>query len=191
MGLEIDLGSLIGPAGGTGPSGGSGATGAAGNAGATGVAGAPGPQTVQTAGAESNSTPATPTATNSATVRMTGLAGAFTPAVTGTIIAMIRGDITVGVSTLGRGISLQLSYGTGTAPTSNGTKAGTQVGATIEYLNPVILTGSDVNQPFSVQSVITGLNVGTAIWLDLARAAVGSGPPSVNIKNVTISAIEF
>lgn len=137
------------------------------------------------------STPANPTAPNSAAAfTMQGLAGAITPGKSGTILVWISGYFTASTVTAGDGILAQLSYGTGTAPTSNAALTGTQIGAQMKYRNDNTVVAADVAQPFAMQTVITGLAVGTAVWLDLAAESVTTAS-SVGIAGVTITAIEL
>lgn len=136
---------------------------------------------------------ASPTAANSTSAfTMQGLAGSITPTTSGNILVTINGYVTSTVTTVNTGVKLQLAYGTGTAPTSNAAATGTVVGSnpTIATLDVAATAAADVNIPFSVSGVITGLTVGTTYWLDLQAEAVTtvSADP---LKNVNISAVEM
>src|SRR6266851_3706818 len=119
---------------------------------------------------------AAPAGTTSTTGLMMGLAGAITPAHSGNVLLIVSGTLTNG--TTSDGASLQIRYGTGTAPT------GTAVGNNIADNNPVT---SKI--PFSVQAVVTGLTVGTAYWVDVGLAAVTGGTAS--LATVSVSALEL
>lgn len=135
--------------------------------------------------AATNSTVASPSAPNSTSVfTMQGLAGAITPAISGKIFVTISGTIITTQTAAGNGVQFQLSHGTGTAPTSNAALTGTQDGTVQQYLIPATVTAADVQVPFSISVVLTGLTVGTAYWIDLAGKAIsatGTGFANVNI----------
>lgn len=141
--------------------------------------------------AATNSTVASPTAPNSTSAfKMQGLAGTITPAVSGKILITISGTITNASGTAGVGVQYQISYGTSTAPTSNAALAGTQVGTIQEYLNPATVTAADVQVPFSISVVVTGLTLSTAYWIDIAAESVSSASQA-GFSNVNISAAEI
>ena len=141
--------------------------------------------------AATNSTVASPTGPNSTSVfKMQGLAGTITPAVTGKISITISGTIIEsGITAAGSGIEYQISYGTGTAPTTNAALTGTQAGTVQEYMLANTVTAADVFVPFSVTVVVTGLTVGTAYWIDLAAEAVAN--TGFTFSNVNIAASEI
>ncbi len=142
--------------------------------------------------ANSQSQPGNKTAPDStAAYKMQGLAGAITPASSGTILIIVSGTVVAPAgTTAGLGINYQLSYGTGTAPSNAGTLAGTQVGAIQTYENTATVVAADVHIPFSTQAVVTGLAVGTAYWIDLAAESVGT-ISDMGLANVSVSAIEL
>lgn len=129
-------------------------------------------------------TPSNPTGTTSASPVMMGLAGAITPAGSGKVMLIISGDITNSGSS--GNMSIQLSYGTGSAPINGASLAGTQAGAKL-------ISGqaaqAGVSIPFSVNAVITGLTPSTAYWLDLASSI--SNGNTVSLKDISISACEI
>ena len=192
-GNQIDNSVIgAGPTGAAGPTGGAGAAGPTGGAGAAGPTGPTGPTGAADAtGASSNATPGNPTAPSATgSYAMQGLAGAITPAHTGTVLVVISGDIVApATATAGNGILLQLSYGTGGAPINAAGVTGTQVGAIMEYMVPVNSTDTDLFVPFSMQYVLSGLALHVAVWLDLAAESVATAS-AVGVANVTISAIE-
>lgn len=141
--------------------------------------------------AGTQSQPSAPTPPNSTTTyKMQGLAGAITPVVTGNVLFIITGSFHSTTVTAGDGILIQASYGTGTAPSTNGTLAGTQLGAIIEYANANTVVVADSYTPFTVTAVLTGAVVSTALWLDLAAKSVATAS-AVELVNVSVSAIEF
>jgi len=128
-------------------------------------------------------TPANPTGTNSTTGVMMGLAGTITPRVTGRVLIIISGD--AGVTTNVRSANIQIRYGTGGSPANGAALTGTTAGAKVQAL-----VASTTNRlPFHVQAIVTGLTVGTAIWVDVSLNTITSG--TANIKNVSITIFEL
>lgn len=144
------------------------------------------------AGATAQSSVASPTAPNStANFTMQALAGSITPKTTGNILITISGTIISSAALVDQGIIVQISYGTGAAPTANAALTGTQVGAQQQWTNLVAATAAaDVHVPFSVTAVVSSLVLGTAYWLDLAAKAVTTASVQ-SLSGVSISAIEF
>jgi len=141
--------------------------------------------------AVAQSSPSAPTAPSStSTYAMQGLAGAITPLRSGTVLVTVSGYAIGSSTTANDGILLQLSYGTGAAPSNAGALAGTQVGTIMEYTNPVTVVAADIHAPFSTQAVITGLTPGTAYWLDLAAKSVSTNS-TVGIAGVNVTAVEI
>ena len=134
--------------------------------------------------ATSQSTPSDPTATNSTTGVMMGLAGSFTPVVTGNVLIIICGD--VDNATSNRGVAIQMRTGTGTAPINAAALTGTTRGSSVTFAQ----NNSAVRAPFSLNAVITGLTLNTAIWIDVSLAATG-GAGTARIRDVSISAVEI
>lgn len=136
-----------------------------------------------TATVTSQSTPANPALTASLVGVMMGLAGAFTPIRTGSVLITVSGDVFNSIAT--DGATVQIRTGTGTAPANGvaltGTARGAQPGATSATAAAKTL--------FSITVIVTGLTLGVAIWIDLALAAVTGGNASV--ENVTIAASEI
>ena len=134
---------------------------------------------------------ASPTAPNStAAYTMQGLAGSITPTRTGRVLIIISGTIVETTGTAaGVGVEYALSVGTGAAPGSNTTQAGTVIGTIQEFTNPSTVTAADVHIPFSSQALATGLTLNTAYWIDLAAQAITTAS-YVGFSNVSISAFE-
>jgi len=132
------------------------------------------------------------TAPNStASYTMAGLAWAITPARNGNVAILMSGTIIDASSVAANdGIIYQISYGTGTAPISNAALAGTQVGIAQEYTAPSVPIAADVNMPFCVAVIVSGLTVGTKYWLDLAQKAISTAN-QYSFGNVSITAFEL
>ncbi len=136
------------------------------------------------------SQPGNPTAPASTSAfKMQGLAGAITPTRTGTILMIVSGNFISSAVTAGDGIKVQLSWGTSTAPSNAGALAGTQCGPILEYTNPSTVTAADVFVPFTLNCVVTGRVLNTALWIDVAAESVAV-ISIVGLANVSISAIE-
>ena len=147
---------------------------------------------VTSASASSTKNVTSAVAPNSTSVfTMQGLAGSITPAITGRIELTIWGTIVSTVTTAGTGIALILSYGAGTAPTSNAALTGTQLGQDLIFELPATAAATNyVRQPFSMNYIVTGLTVGSPYWLDLAAEALGAAG-DVSLTNICIVAREF
>lgn len=135
-------------------------------------------------GARSLSTPANPTGNGTATQKMAGLAGAITPVVTGRVVIIINGT-TFNATAIADGVTLQISYGTGTAPANAAALTGTQVGGIQKY----VAATTAGKAPFCLAANVTGLTLGTAYWIDLAVADITGG--TADITDVTITAFEI
>lgn len=141
---------------------------------------------------------AAPTATSSTSQVMLGLVGStpaatITPVATGRLFVIVSGLMG---NTTGNGSSVQLSFGTGAAPTAGAALTGTQIGQIETWTS---LTGALTGQ-FVVHAIISGLAVpsfssarltgsSTAVWLDLAFNAVTGG--TTTLTKVNICAFEF
>ena len=105
---------------------------------------------------------------------MQGLAGICAPVSSGIVDLVFAGTVvqTAGTSAT-IGVQWQLSYGTGTAPTSNTTLTGTQVGPIWVGQQGSTVTANDPHQPFTV-SYTLALTPGTTYWVDVAAESVGT-----------------
>lgn len=122
-----------------------------------------------------------PTGTTSTTAVMMGLAGTITPAVSGKVLLTLRGDITNSAA----GTSdIFIQFGTGSAPSNAAAQTGTQSGSAQVY----VTTAGNQRVPFSTTTLLSGLTLGTAYWLDLALLTGGGN--TVTIKNVNIIVAE-
>lgn len=128
------------------------------------------------------STPANPTSTTSATQVMMGLAGSITPTVSGKILIIISGAINNSSGNVNN--TVQIRYGTGSAPSNGDAATGTAVGAARISSN----ANGGTPDAFTVNAVVTGLTPSTTYWIDLG-AACASG--TLSIQTVSISAVEI
>jgi len=139
---------------------------------------------------------ASPTGTaNTAALVMLGLAGSITPQSTGRILVIVSGDMSQ--STTGDGGAIQISMGTGAAPSNGGALAGTQFGSLVTM---TFLTGV-LTVPFCIHALpggqVTPNYTGTGkaqvtpvpLWVDLAFKAVTGG--TFTLSNVTLTAFEI
>ena len=124
--------------------------------------------------------PANPTGTTSTTAVMMGLAIAFTPSKTGIVKISITG--LASNATAADGATAQIAYGTGTAPANGAAKTGTVEGSLLSVLS----SAAAQNQAIAMMARVSGLTVGTAIWVDLQVAAVTGGTSSVTNLTVVI-----
>ena len=126
-----------------------------------------------------------PGSTNSSDVTMVGFESSITPNSGTKVMIVISGDIAQ--SGNDGNSTLQIYYGTGALPSNGDDVTGTATGSeiNIEFKG----TGSQIKYPFSTNTIITGLTPGIAYWMDLGTT--NSGGNTVNIKNVSISAIEL
>ncbi len=115
------------------------------------------------------SSPSNPTGTSNTTGLMMGLNVAFTPTTTGRVLVNLTGMLAN--NTIGDGASVQLRFGTGTAPINTAALTGTTVGV----LKNMIASTAAGKQGVALSGIITGLTVGTAIWIDVGLKAVTGG----------------
>ena len=128
------------------------------------------------------STPLNPTGTTNTTGLMMGLNQTMTPVKSGNVLVTICG--VVANSTTADGATWQIRAGTGGAPANAAALTGTAYGSlqAMTYLTGVLKV------PFSVTALITGLTIGTAIWIDMSLAAVTGG--TATATSVAVSAVE-
>lgn len=132
--------------------------------------------------------PANQTGNATATFKMNGLGAAaapctITPTVSGRVIFLITGNQVQ--STTADGVTFKLTYGTGAAPANAAAATGTVASATQAWTG---LTGQ-LQTGFAIQSMATGLALGTAVWYDLQIADVTGGTASVT--NIDCTAEEM
>lgn len=109
---------------------------------------------------------------------MMGLGQLITPNRSGKIRVTVYGDAFNSVAT--DGMTMQIRQGTGGAPANGGALAGTVQG------NKVSATSATASAkvPFALMAVITGLALGTQIWVDVALGALVGG--NASIENLTV-----
>jgi hypothetical protein len=127
-----------------------------------------------------------PTGTTSLTQVMMGLSNSdagckFTPARTGTIEIIINGDVQNSLAS--DGLSYQIYTGTGTAPT-NGTAPASAGTTRATAGNNVTVTNNastaNIRIPFTAKAQVSGLALGTQIWVDMAMNANTGGTATMN-----------
>jgi len=138
---------------------------------------------LSTGAAATMSTPADPTGTTNTTGLMMGLAGAITPLMSTRVCVTISGQMAN--NTINDGAGVKLRWGTGSAPANAAALSGTVVGAEQTMVSLVAAQKSG----FSITAIISGLTVGTAIWLDAGLKAITAG--TATITGVTIASVEI
>jgi hypothetical protein len=126
---------------------------------------------------------AAPTGTTSTTAVMMSVGGAITPVLSTRIWVSVSGQMAN--STAGDGVTIDIRYGTGTAPINGAAVSGTLVGIAQTSTSISALQKSG----FCVAAPVAGLTVGTAYWFDVSVMAVTGGTAS--ITGVTASAMEM
>jgi hypothetical protein len=143
--------------------------------------------------AATESKPSTPSTSSYVTANavMAGMAGAITPTCTGKVVITISGTIYAPTGTAANnGLSYQIRAGAGTAPSNGASTTGTAYGTVQKYTNLTAASAAaDVNVPFSITALVTGLTVGTAVWIDLAIQSIATAG-AMNVANVDIVAWE-
>lgn len=162
------------------------------NLGGTGAYDAAGARTaLGVTGARSQTSPANPTGTTSATPTMMGLAGSITPTVSGNVLIIVSGHFNCDGAVNTDGGTAHLRYGTGSAPANAAAVTGTTTGTTASFTVDASTASSIVTGGLIIQSYITGLTVGTTYWLDIDLAATSSISSAVSAHEVVITAIEL
>lgn len=119
-----------------------------------------------------------PTGTASATPVMMGLAGSFTPTSTGRLLLIITGSDINSVAV--DGTTVQLAFGTGTAPINGAAATGTTLGALQHNVY-----GANVNKAnFLCAYIATGLTLNTTYWLDLQSARITAGTSTLSVVDI-------
>lgn len=118
-------------------------------------------------------------ATSSTTSVMGGLAVAFTPTFSGTIVVLFT--CSAGNNVSADGGTTQLVFGTGTAPVAGAAPVGTAIGASCRVDSPGTL---QIGLPIAGR--LTGLTVGTAIWIDVQFKNAIGGQYTLFTPNVVV-----
>lgn len=127
--------------------------------------------------------PGSPAGTSSATGVMMGLGTTckLTPVYSTRIRVEFMGSVENNTS--GNTSSINIRYGTGTAPANGVALTGTAL------LNTVVAGGTGPQEyPFSIGGIITGLTPGTAYWLDMSLVASSN---TSTVLNLSCNAMEF
>lgn len=137
---------------------------------------------VDRATTHTGTTSAAPTGTTSATAVMMGLAGSITPTRGTKIIFMASGQMSN--NTVLDGETVDLRFGTGTAPVNGAAVTGTLVGIA---QTATALVAAD-RSGFALMGKVTGLSVGTAYWFDVSLLAITGG--TATVTGVSLTAFE-
>ncbi len=141
--------------------------------------------------ATAQNTKASMVPTSTSAYVMGGMDCLITPQKSGNILAIFSGYLTTSAVTINEGIAVQLAYASGsTAPSYQASATGTTVGEIIEYSNGIAwTTAADARTPISLQSLITGLTVGTEYWVDVQIEGITA--EDVTINNCTLTLVEI
>jgi ribosomal protein L1 len=130
-------------------------------------------------------TPVDPATTTSTVGVMMGLgaSASITPVLTGKLMIIISGD--TDNDTNSSGTRVQIRVGTGTAPINGGALTGTTQGGLVSFQQ------NNLNNrvPFSLNAIVNGFTLNTALWVDISLAAITSGV--ARVRNISISVIEL
>ena len=118
------------------------------------------------AAAPASFAPAGPAATASTTLVMMGLGltVTYTPALTGTVFVLATGYVSTAVAVVP--LTIGGRFGTGTAPANGAAVTGARFGPAADVTTQALAIGVPGDVTFS--QVLTGLALGTAVWLDFA-----------------------
>lgn len=138
---------------------------------------------LSTKGAVATNTSAAPAGTTSATAVMMAVGGVITPLTSSRVRIVVSGQMAN--SLLNDGATVDLRYGTGTAPTNGAAVTGTLVGISQTITSLVAAQRSG----FCISGIATGLTIGTAIWVDVSLLAVTAGTATVTGVTVSLSEV--
>lgn len=133
--------------------------------------------------------PFNPVSTSSSTAVMMGLGSSatITPKTTGRIQVNVTATVMITTAgAAGQPATIELRYSTGTAPTNGVAVVGTLAAGPDQYN----MAASNYLQAVSLNTIITGLSVNVATWLDLSLRTF-TGGWTAQLLNVMITAIEF
>jgi F0F1-type ATP synthase membrane subunit c/vacuolar-type H+-ATPase subunit K len=138
--------------------------------------------------ASSQKTPVDPATTSSNVGVMMGLSASITPVLTGKIMIIISGDMDN--SSGDDGAQVQMRTGTGTPPINGAALTGTTQGGLVKMSVVTSGAGDSVTRvPFSLNAIVTGLTLNTAVWVDISLAAIGGG--TARVRDISISVVEL
>jgi hypothetical protein len=138
--------------------------------------------------ASTQKNPTDPTVTSSTVGVMMGLSASITPVLSGKIMIIISGDMDN--DTGDDGAQVQMITGTGTPPINGAALTGTTQGGLVK-MSVVVSGGATAvtRVPFSLNAIVTGLTLNTAVWIDISLAAIGAG--NARVRDVSISVVEL
>ena len=133
------------------------------------------------------SAPSNPTATSSTTLKMMGLAEAFTPSNQSPQVLVIITGVAA-TATGAQTVTVGGRYGTGTAPANAAAVTGTRFGpASDAVAGPGAAAAAGI--PFTITDVLT-LSPGVAYWFDLA-VATGNASDAASVTAVKVVTVEL
>lgn len=130
--------------------------------------------------------PSNPTGTVSNVGVMMGISASFTPKYTGNVFITITSSATN--TTINDGWLWQGRYGTGTAPVNGAAATGTTI-ANTNVQNSNLIAANSITSG-SISGYITGLTLGTAIWIDILLLSVTGGTASLNGITIIVSEVQ-
>lgn len=134
-----------------------------------------------------SSVPSNPTATSSATLKMMGLAAAFTPTNAAPQVLVIITGVAA-TATGAQTVTVGGRYGTGSAPANAAAVTGTRFGAAADpVIGPGAAAGAGI--PFTLAAVLN-LQPGVAYWFDLA-VATGNTSDAASVTAVGVTTAEL
>ena len=118
---------------------------------------------------------------------MMGLAATITPTITGKILIIISGDFDN--NTGDDGAQVQIRTGTGTAPLNGAALTGTTRGGLVKMVVTASGGSATTRVPFSLNSIVSALTLGTSVWVDISLAAITGG--TARVRDISVSIIEL
>ena len=119
----------------------------------------------------------------SPTYEMGGFGFAYTPTKSGNILMLLLFAFSVNAS--GQGCRFRLKHGTGAAPANGAAETGT----TDYDLDSFLGNTASIILPLTLTGLLTGLTLGTEIWIDVA-CSVG-GVNTVTLDHPVLILVEF
>lgn len=102
---------------------------------------------------------------------------------TGRLTIIVSGD--ADNSTNGSGAQMQIRYGTGAAPANGAALTGTAAGSLVK----MVQNNLNNRMPYSLNSIISGLTIGTTYWIDVSLAAITSGTARIRDNSISVHEI--
>ncbi len=131
--------------------------------------------------------PSNPAATSSTSLKMMGLACAFTPANPGGIVLVTMSGV-ASTATAAVAVTAGGRYGTGSAPANGAAVTGTRFGAASDLtLGPAAAAAAGI--PFTLTALLQLIS-GTAYWFDLA-VATGNASDAASVASIGVTIAEL